>query len=110
MTLDNVRATPPSPRVHALCTGGEEPHDRDGGRPTGRLDCLDKGDDMPSATGFGDDEHTGEPRGQIGPLVQVVGHETGGSIGLPSTSRTKLCGGPDRDTDAAIASCVCSSV
>ena len=79
MTLDNVRATPPSPRVHALCTGGEEPHDRDGGRPTGRLDCLDKGDDMPSATGFGDDEHTGEPRGQIGPLVQVVGHEAGGS-------------------------------
>jgi hypothetical protein len=26
-----------------------------------------------------DDEHTGEPRGQIGPLVQIVGHETGGS-------------------------------
>jgi hypothetical protein len=23
-----------------------------------------------------DDEHTGEPRGQIGPLVQIVGHES----------------------------------
>jgi len=29
---------------------------------------------VPSATGFGDDEHACEPRRQIRPLVQIVGH------------------------------------
>ena len=70
---------PSSTRVHALCTGGVEPHHGDGGSPAGGFDSLDQVDDVPSATGLGDDEHTSEPRGQIGPLVQVMGHETGGS-------------------------------
>jgi hypothetical protein len=79
MTLYSFHAVPPSTRVHALGTGGVEPHHRDGGNPAGGFDSLDQVDNMPSATDLGDNEYTGEPRGQIGPLVQVVGHETGGS-------------------------------
>ena len=79
MTLYSFHAMPPSTRVHAHGTGRVEPHHRDSGRPAGCFDRLDQVDDMPSATGLGDNEHTCEPRGQIGPLVQVVIHETGGS-------------------------------
>jgi hypothetical protein len=55
---------PSTTRVHALCTGGVEPEHRDGGRPAGRFNSLDQVDDVPLATGLGDDEHASEPRGQ----------------------------------------------
>jgi hypothetical protein len=40
---------------------------------------LDQVDDVTSATRFRDDEHTSQPRCQIGPLVQIMGNQTGGS-------------------------------
>ena len=76
MALYGFHAMPPGTRVHALGTGRVEPHRRDGGSPAGRFDRLDQVDDMPSATGLWDNEHTSEPRVQIGPFVQVVDHET----------------------------------
>jgi hypothetical protein len=79
MTLDSFDAMPPSTRVHAFRAGGIKPHHGNGGRPAGCFDSLDQMDSVPSATGLGDDEHTSEPRGKIGPRVQVVDHETCGS-------------------------------
>ena len=49
---------------------------------------------MPSATGLGDNEHTCEPRGQIGALVQVVGHEAGGSDWFSVNQQNKALGRP----------------
>lgn len=69
---------------------------------------------MPSATGLGADEHTSEPRSLIGPLVQVMGHETRGSDWFAVNQQNKALWRPrwrlDKDTDPATASCVCSSV
>jgi hypothetical protein len=55
-----------STRVRAFCIGGIEPTPQDGGSPAGAFDSLDQVDDVPSATGLGADEHTSEPRSQIG--------------------------------------------
>jgi hypothetical protein len=77
-------------------TDGVEPHYRDRGRSAGRFDCLDQMDDMPSATGLGDDEYTSEPRGQIGPFVQIVGHETGGSDWFAVNQQNKALWRPRR--------------
>jgi hypothetical protein len=57
LTLDGFDAVPPSPRVHALCTGGVEPHGSDLGRSAGILDCPDQVHDMSTASGLWDDEH-----------------------------------------------------
>jgi hypothetical protein len=69
---------------------------------------------VPSATGLGADEHTSEPRSLIGPLVQVMGHETRGSDWFAINQQNKALWRSrwrlDGDTDAATASCVCSSV
>jgi hypothetical protein len=58
MTLDGFNALPPSPRIHTLCTGGEEPHGADVGRSTGILHRSDQVHDVSSTTCFWDDEHT----------------------------------------------------
>ncbi len=41
MTLSGLNAVPPSPRIHALCIGGEEPHGADAGISAGSLDRSD---------------------------------------------------------------------
>jgi len=69
LTLDGFNAVPSSPRVHAFCIGGIEPHGTDSGRPAGILDRSDQMHDMPTATGVWDDEHISQPRGQIRPFV-----------------------------------------
>jgi hypothetical protein len=94
MTLDSFHAAPSSTRVHALGAGRVEPHPRDGGRPAGRFDSLDQVDDMPRATGLGNDEHTRELRGQIGPFVQIVDHETCGSDWFAVNHQNKALGRP----------------
>lgn len=53
--------------------------------PGGLASCLDGRDQaggVASATRFGDNEHAGEPRCQVGPLIQVLGRKAGRSNGL----------------------------
>jgi hypothetical protein len=91
MTLYSFHAMPPSTRVHPLCTGGVEPHHRDGGRPAGRFDSLDQVDDVlrPRTSGM-----TNTPASQgvrSGRSSRSWTTRLAVPIGLPSTSRTKPC-------------------
>ena len=79
LTLDDFHSVPPGTRVHAFCIGGVQPHGADTGGSTRHLDGLDQVDGVTLATRLRNDEHTSQPRGQMGPLVQIMSDQTGGS-------------------------------